>query len=128
MFQTVYFRTFFGVKSCLWLSAPPPDENDAFLFISRGSQLIISGDYSNAISELENALEIFNDLDNQVGLSSVLYNLGIAYLRNGEVRRAESYFDQALSLTSDGTGSWVAELSSTALKEIAFREPHEEGS
>ncbi len=61
----------------------------------------LSGDYPAAAASLQQALQLFRDLDAQRAVAYVLKNLGAVHTASGNYQAAAAYLQQALQLLGD---------------------------
>ena len=60
-----------------------------------------TGDYDNALSHYNDALELYESLGNKEGVAAVLYGKGIVYMRQNDYGRARSFLSRSLALAED---------------------------
>ena len=99
----VLFIAGFG-QPCFVYAAPADDW-------TRGNEAYVTGDYSGAIAA-------YNDiLDEGLVSSKLLYNLGNAYFKNGQLGRAILQYNRALILKpGDGDTRWNLEIAESRVK------------
>ena len=64
-----------------------------------GNLLILKGDYNKAAKRLNEAAEIFERLDDSMGLSVAYGHLGNLHFRTGQYKEAKSFFTQSITLS-----------------------------
>ncbi len=63
-----------------------------------GAMAQVQGDHPRAVALFEEALALWRQLGDRLGVSKALNNLGIVICKDGDYARARSYFEQSLAI------------------------------
>lgn len=94
---------------------------------SLGRLLLLKGDYLNATSYLKTAVQLFESIDDQTGISNVFGNLGNLHFRQGQYEEAKSYFVRSIEISNKlgintGNAQIVANLGLTHMNQGNYDE------
>jgi tetratricopeptide (TPR) repeat protein len=98
-------------------SQPKCTKEHAALYKVKGKILEKLGKEEQALTAYEESLKLFQDIEDQTGISSVFNNLGIIYRKQGDLNQALNYYQKSLAIrrTLDNKIDIVATLNNMGI-------------
>lgn len=66
-----------------------------------GRLLVLKGDYTNANAHLQSAVQLFESIEDKSGIAKVYGNIGNLHFRQGDYRKAKSFFIQSINISQE---------------------------
>ncbi|MDX1942467.1 MAG: tetratricopeptide repeat protein [Saprospiraceae bacterium] len=66
-----------------------------------GRLLVLKGDYLNATTHLQAAVQLFESIEDSGGIAKVYGNIGNLHFRQGDYNKAKSYFIQSINISQE---------------------------